>query len=327
MPTRPSLAQALWILSPGVAALRSETLAPPNPGEVRIRTLYSGISRGTESLVFHGRVPESQYHGMRAPFQQGDFPGPVKYGYLSVGVIEEGPPERMGETVFCLYPHQDHYCVPAEAALPLPPGVPAARAVLAGNLETALNALWDAAPIAGDRILVIGGGVVGLLVGWLCARIPGTTVTLVDPNPRRATLAATLGLEFAGPGPVGPPADCVIHASGRPEGLRLALESAAVDGTVCELSWYGDESVALPLGEAFHSRRLVLRSSQVGRVSPLRRGNWDTRRRLALTLRLLADPRLDGLITGESPFADAPETLAALAASPGDALCHRFRYP
>jgi 2-desacetyl-2-hydroxyethyl bacteriochlorophyllide A dehydrogenase len=320
-------ARAFWTVAPGQGELRAETLAPPGPGEVLVRTLTSGISRGTEALVFQGRIPASQHAIMRCPFQSGDLPFPVKYGYASVGVVEAGLAELVGQRVFALYPHQDRYVLPAEAVLPVPDAVPTPRAVLAANMETALNGLWDAAPRLGDRISVIGAGVVGALAAALAARLPGTEVELIDIDPGRATLAEKLGVRFALPEAASPERDLVIHASGNPDGLARALGLAGFEATVLELSWYGDKPVPLPLGEAFHSRRLVLRSSQVGAVAPAQRPRWTYRRRLALALSLLEDPVFDALLTGETPFDDLPRTLARLAAAPGGTLCHRILYP
>ncbi len=319
-------ARQFWIPTPGRGEVRRAPLPPCAPGDVLVRTLYSGISRGTEALVFRGAVPPSQYAAMRAPFQEGEFPGPVKYGYSSVGTVEEGPDPLRGRTVFCLFPHQDRYRVPAAAVHPVPAGVPAGRAVLAANMETAVNIVWDARPTAGDEILVIGGGVVGLLAAALCRDVPGARVTVVDPNRSRAATADALGLRHRPETPASVAADLVIHASGRAEGLRSALGAAGVEATIVDASWYGSSEVALPLGEAFHARRLTIRSSQVGRVPPGRAPRWTTARRLALALDLLADDRLDVLLTGESPFDDLPAVLAELAAEPGDALCHRIRY-
>jgi len=294
---------------------------------VLVRTLYSGISRGTESLVFQGRVPEAERHRMRAPFQSGDFPAPVKYGYASVGVVEAGAAELAGKQVFCLHPHQTRYVVPAAAVHPLPPGLPPARAVLAANVETAINGAWDAAIRAGDRVRVIGAGVVGCVVAWLAARTPGCDVELVDLQPARATIAAALGVPFATPEAASGEADVVIHASGAPEGLALALRLAAFEATVLEMSWYGDRMVPLPLGAAFHSRRLTLRSSQVGAVATAQRARWDYARRMGLALRLLAAaPELDALLSGEDGFEALPELMPRLAAAPGATLCHRIRY-
>jgi len=313
-------ARAFWVVGRGQGELRQEALPEAGPGQVRVRALFSGISRGTESLVFHGRVPHSQYGAMRGPHQAGDFPWPVKYGYMMVGALPDDTP------VFCLHPHQDHMIVGVDDVCPLPVGLPPARAVLAANMETALNAVWDAAPGPGDRVSVVGGGVVGCLVARLLGRFPGVSVELVDVNPDRAATAAALGVGFASPASAQPDRDLVIHASATSAGLATALSLAGVEATVLELSWYGDKAVSVPLGEAFHARRLVLKSSQVGRVPPHRRARWTYRRRLTAALDLLLDPVLDVLIDGESPFERLPDTMARLAAAPG-ALCHRIRYP
>lgn len=320
-------AHAFWVTAPGRGAIRSETLPEPGHDAVRVRALYSAVSRGSESLVFAGRVPESEYARMRAPFQAGDFPAPVKYGYASVGVVEAGKPELVGRTVFCLHPHQDRYVVPADAVVPLPNGVPAGRAVLAANMETAVNALWDGAPRVGDRIAVVGGGTVGLLCAALAARMPGTRVDLVDPDPAKRAVAGNLGAHGVAPDTAPGDADLVVHASGRAEGLRTAIARAGFESTVLELSWYGTGDVPVPLGGAFHSRRLTLVSSQVGSVSPARRPRWPHARRLALAVALLDDPAYDALITGESAFAELPAAMAALRETPGGTICHRVRYP
>ncbi len=318
-------ARAFWLSSPGQGEIRDVVLPDPAEGEVVVRSLYSGVSRGTETLVFRGGVPENQHAVMRAPFQEGDFPAPVKYGYLNVGLVEEGPDDLVGRTVFCLYPHQTRYVVPATAVTPVPDTVPAARAVLAGTVETAVNALWDARPLVGDRIAVVGGGMVGCSVAALLARFPGVRVQLVDADPARAKVAEALGGGFAPPADALGGLDLVVHASATEQGLARSLELLSPEGTVLELSWYGDRKVSLPLGEAFHSRRLVIRSSQVGTVSPAR-ANRSYADRLALALELLADPALDALVTGESAFEELPEVMPRLASGEVPALCHRVRY-
>ncbi|WP_086793676.1 zinc-dependent alcohol dehydrogenase [Streptomyces thermovulgaris] len=319
-------ARAFWLSSPGHGEIRRVDLPEPAEGDVVVRALYSGVSRGTETLVFWGQVPASQHTVMRAPFQEGDFPGPVKYGYLNVGVVEEGPEDLVGRTVFCLYPHQSRYVVPAGAVTRVPDNVPAERAVLAGTVETAVNALWDAAPLIGDRIAVVGGGMVGCSVAALLAGFPGVRVQLVDADPARAGIADALGVGFALPEDALGECDLVVHASATEQGLARALELLAPEGTVVELSWYGDRRVALPLGEAFHSRRLTVRSSQVGTLSPSRRAGRGHADRMALALELLADPALDALITGESAFEELPEVMPRLASGEIPALCHRIRY-
>jgi NADPH:quinone reductase-like Zn-dependent oxidoreductase len=320
-------ARAFWIAEAGRGEIRSEPLPMPSAGEVVVRALYSGISRGTEALVFQGRVPPSEFARMRAPFQAGEFPAPVKYGYASVGEIERGPRALEGRQAFVLYPHQTRYVVPEAAVHVLPASVPPARAVLAANLETAINGVWDAAIKPGDRVIVIGGGTVGCLVAWLAGRMPGCVVQLVDVNPRRADVARALGVGFSGPMVAGADADVVIHASGSADGLALAMLVAGFEATIVEMSWYGDQNVPVALGGGFHARRLTLKSSQVGHVAASQRARWDTRRRMALALDLLAHAELDALITGESAFDALPSTMASLSASPGDTICHRVCYP
>src|SRR5262245_30967062 len=274
-----------------------------------VRTLRSGVSRGTETLVFRGGVPPSQYVAMRAPFQEGDFPGPVKYGYLNVGAVEQGPPELRGRTVFCLYPHQTAYVVPAGAVTVVPDDMPPERAVLAGTVETAVNALWDAAPLVGDRITVVGAGMVGCCVARLVGGIPGTQVTLVDVDETRADTATALGVNFASPQDAAEGQDLVVHASATSAGLQLSLDLLAADGTVLDLSWYGDLPVQLSLGGTFHSGRLSIRASQVGVVAAARRGRRTTAERRALALDLLRDQAFDALLTGASRFDELPEVM------------------
>ena len=324
--SEPITARQFWVRSPGHGEIVQADLPPGPSAQVLVRALYSGISRGTESLVFRGEVPPSQYQAMRAPFQEGEFPGPVKYGYANVGEVCQGPAKLMGQTVFCLFPHQDHYRVPVAAVTPVPSGLPPARAVLAANMETAVNVVWDALPAAGDTVVVVGAGVVGLLCAWLCGHTPGARVIVVDINPARAAVAEALGLTFSSAVPHDINADLVVHASGHPDGLTAALAAAGVEAMVVEASWYGTRSVTLPLGEGFHSRRVTLRSSQVGRLNPARAPRWTHARRLALALDLLRDDRLDLLITGESRFEELPTVMARLSREPGDTLCHRIRY-
>ncbi len=317
---------AFWVAEPGRGEIRPAGLREPDADEVLVRTTRSAVSRGTETLVFRGGVPVDQYAAMRAPFQEGDLPGPVKYGYLNVGVVERGPAELLGRTVFCLHPHQTAYVVPAAAVTVVPDGVPPERAVLAGTVETAVNALWDAAPLLGDRVAVVGAGMVGCCVARLLAGIPGIRVTLVDTDPSRASTAAALDVGFAAPGDAPGGCDLVVHASATAAGLQLSLDLLAQEGEVIDLSWYGDARVELSLGGAFHSGRLAIRSSQVGAVAPARRARRSPADRLALALDLLADPAFDSLLTGSSSFRELPEVMAGLADGTLPALCHTITY-
>lgn len=320
-------ARAFWLTAPGCGEIRTEPLSEPEPDQLQVRTLYSAISRGTESRVFRGEVPPSQYRAMRAPFQQGQFPAPVKYGYCNVGVVEVGADTWLGQIVFCLYPHQDRYVAPVAAVTRVPAAIPPGRAVLAANLETALNVLWDAAPRLGDRITVIGAGTVGCLIARLAGRLPGCRLQLLDVDAGKAAVAERLGVRFALPEQAETEQDVVIHASGAPAGLALALGLAGFEATVIEASWFGTQPVNLPLGEDFHARRLCVRSSQVGAIASAQRGRWDHRRRMAMVMDLLDDPALDALIGGESPFDDLPQVMAELSRQPRGILCHRIVYP
>jgi hypothetical protein len=320
-------ADALWYVGRNRAEIRAETCAVAGPGEVELHALCGAISRGTERLVFAGRVPQSEYARMRAPFMAGAFPFPVKYGYATVGRIAAGPDHLVGRTAFALHPHQTVFNLPADRVALLPADVPPSRAVLAANMETALNALWDAAPGPADRIAIVGAGVVGSLCAWLAGRLPGAQVTLVDIEPRRGEIAAALGVGFALPAAAPGECDLVIHASATPAGLATALRLAGDEALLVELSWYGAGDVAVPLGEAFHSRRLRLISSQVGQVAPSHRPRWSHRRRMDAAIRLLADPVLDCLIAPAVDFHDLPALLPDILNAPGGVLCQLIRYP
>lgn len=320
-------ASALWYCGPGQVEIRREAIAALKGDEVRVRTLYSAISRGTEALVFGGKVPRSEFERMRAPFMAGDFPFPVKYGYATVGRVESGAERLRGKTVFALHPHQSVFNIAASAIVELPKALPPQRAVLAANMETALNAVWDAAPGPSDRIAIVGAGVVGSLVAYLCEHLPGADVTLVDINPHRAELAKALGVGFAGPADAKGDCDLVVHASGSPDGLCTAIELAGEEATVLEMSWYGDTAVTAMLGGHFHSRRLRLVSSQVGRVAPSHRPRWTHGRRLAAAVALLQDPRLDALLAPVISFEDLAKRLPEILDTGSGILCQPIAYP
>lgn len=348
---RIEVARALWYVKPGVVELRNVPLGQLEPGKVVVRSQFSGVSRGTERLVMNGLVPPAEHDRMRAPLQEGAFPFPVKYGYCAVGTVEAGPPELKGRSVFCLHPHQTLFHAPAGMAVPLPDGLDPRRATLAANMETALNALWDSGAGPADRIVVVGAGIVGLLVAFLAARLPGADVTVLDPVESRRSLVEAFGASFSSPlagkvprhaaaghqgrGRGGAPldvdrgvekADVVFHTSASEAGLASAIEAAGMEGTVVEMSWYGDKKIAVPLGGPFHSQRLKLISSQVGQVSAGRRPRWDYRRRMDAALRLLLDDRLDALLTTEIAFDEAPIKLPALLAPDAPGLAPVIRY-
>jgi threonine dehydrogenase-like Zn-dependent dehydrogenase len=325
---RIQVARGLWYVRPGIVEMRQAPLPALEPGKVQVRALYSGVSRGTERLILNGLVPANEHARMRAPMQEGEFPFPVKYGYCAVGIVEAGPKEMVGREVFCLHPHQDVFQVPLPMAVPLPAGLPARRATLAANMETALNAVWDSGAGPADRIVVVGAGIVGLLVAFVAAGLPGAQVTVIDPVAARADLVRAIGATFSASATEeeNARADVVFHTSATEAGLATAIAAAGLEGTIVELSWYGDKRVAVPLGGAFHSQRLRLLSSQVGQVSPGRRPRWNYRRRMEAALRLLADDRLDPLLSSEIAFADAPTKLPGLLAPDAPGLAPVIRY-
>lgn len=319
-------ARALWYVAQGRAELRAEALPSPGAGEARVRMDYSALSRGTERLVLEGRAPPEEYAAMRAPMQAGDFPFPVKYGYCAVGHVEAGPETLVGRCVFALHPHQDVFIAPVDRLTVCPPDVPLPRATLAANMETALNAVWDSGAAPGDRIAVVGGGAVGLLIAYLVARLPGAEVTLVDPDSRRADTAAALDVVWRATADDLTGCDIVFHTSARAEGLATSLAVCGREGCVVEASWYGAGAVAAPLGGAFHARRLRLIATQVGAVAPGRRARWSHGRRLEKALMLLADRRLDALLTERVPFSAAAEAIPRLLAPNAPGVVTLFVY-
>ena len=312
--------RALWTVSRGKIAIRTENIGPKPEGGVLVRSLFSGLSRGTERLVFEGRVPESEWQNMRAPMQAGDFPFPVKYGYAAVGRVEDETSRLNGKIVLALHPHQECFFAAETALVTVPGTIPSRRATLAPNMETALNGVWDSGVGPGDRIVIIGAGIVGCLIAAICAGLPGAEVTLVDVRSSRSALASELGVKFVTPDLAPQDADLVFHTSAAPEGLATALSCAGFEGRIIEMSWYGAALIPVPLGGAFHSKRLSLISSQVGSVSPSRRGRWSHQRRLAKALALLDDARFDALLTHNVPFSQADTLLPELFDISADVL-------
>jgi threonine dehydrogenase-like Zn-dependent dehydrogenase len=320
------VARAIWYARAGVVELRTATLPPLKPDEARVRTSYSGISRGTERLILSGGVPPAEYGRMRAPLQDGAFPFPVKYGYCATGVIEAGPAELIGQRVFCLHPHQDVFNAAITMLIPLPDALPARRATLAANMETALNALWDSGAGPGDRIVVVGGGIVGLMVASLAASLPGSEVTVADVAMDRQAIIEALGATYAHPATAPANADVVFHTSATAAGLETAINSCGLEATLVELSWYGTTPVSANLGGAFHSRRLKFIASQVGQVAPSRRPRWDYRRRLEKALDLLCKPVFDTLVADHIDFDTTPTELPRVLLNGAATLPPVIRY-
>jgi len=309
--------KALWIIKKQAANLQPASLG----SGVLVRSIYSGISRGTERVVLNGEVPESEFERMRCYGQEGEFSFPVKYGYCMVGEVLEG--DLRGKQVFTLYPHQDYFRISEDRLHLLPEDVPASRAILAANMETALNISWDAELKKGQKVAVIGAGVVGALCAYL-AKDQGAEVVLVDKNPNRASVAAELGIEFSDSEAVAGEFEKIIHTSASEEGLGLALNIAKEEGWIIEASWYGNKTVNLPLGAAFHSRRLRIISSQVGKI-PASRANWSISSRMQRALELLKDSSLDCLVSGETGFEEVADSYSEIIGN-SETLCHRIRY-
>ena len=319
-------ASAIWYVNDVLPEIRSLALKEPGPDEVLVEALASGVSRGTESLVFQGLIPETDYDRMRAPHQEGDFPYPVKYGYSMIGTVLQGPADLMGKRVFCLYPHQTRFVIHRDKLTPIDDAIPTARAVLTANMETALNAVWDGFAAPGDKIAVIGAGVVGCLTAYLASRIPGTSVSLIDLNPGRRTIAQSLDIKFCTPDQIGSDFDLIFHASASQSGLQMAIDKAGFEARIIEMSWYGTRPISIGLGAAFHSKRLQIIGSQVGTIPPSRRSRWSFDRRLSTALSLLKDPRLDSLLDEACHFEQASERLSKWLAPGGQGLCHRIIY-
>jgi NADPH:quinone reductase-like Zn-dependent oxidoreductase len=317
-------ALALWHESADCSVLRTEDVSR-SAGDVLVRTLFTGLSRGTERLVASGGVPDSEHDRMRAPHQAGRFPFPVKYGYQAVGVVEDGPDTLIGRHVFSLYPHQTRFAVPLSDVTPLPDGLPPRRAALAANMETALNAVWDSGLSPGDRVAIVGAGALGLLTAAIVSRIPGVDLTLIDVLERRRAVAAAWNIKFTTPDAAPGDCDVAFHSSATAAGLRTAIGTLGFEGALIELSWHGVGETPVPLGGAFHSRRLRIIGSQVGVLPPHRRARWTHARRIAKALEMLDDPRIDALIEEEVPFADLPTRFHAALRS--DAVAVVVRYP
>jgi hypothetical protein len=320
-------AEALVYAAPGTARIERVALPPMAPDMVEVRATFSALSRGTERLVFEGRVPESEYARMRAPWQAGAFPFPVRYGYAAVGTVEDGPDGLIGRSVFALHPHQTRFRLPADAVAVVPDGVPPHRAVLAANMETALNAIWDASPRPGARVLVVGAGLLGCLVTALLSDRPDLSVHVTDIRSEAGIAARDFGVRFSAPGEVAAGGyDLAFHASASAAGLQTAIDALGFEGRVIELSWFGDRPVPLVLGGAFHANRLSIVSSQVGHVARARRAALGHRDRLARALAALADPRLDRLVTAEVAFADLPAAMPDLLAPGAFGIATRVLY-
>lgn len=318
------MGRELWFEAPRAARLRDAAPLVAGPGEIVARAIASGISRGTELLLYRGEGP--------TPFDpsMGAATYPCRYGYAWVGEVTsagDGAGLGIGQRIFALAPHGDEHRADARSVRAIPDGIPATRATLAANLETGVNAAWDARVGLGDRALVVGGGVVGLACALAAAR-SGADVTVVEPAGHRRDAALAIGAAraVATDGELDGRFDVVFEVTGRPESLTSAIERAADEARVVIASFYGARIAPVPLGDAFHRRRLSLVSSQVSRIPPERAARWDHARRFELVLALLQDARLDAMIDPPRPFERAAEVYAELDARPAEGLHATFAY-
>lgn len=299
--------RALWFQRPRHAALRDEALPRRPEGCSLVRSHFSAVSPGTERLVFAGDVPEALRGEMRVPYMAGDFGFPLKYGYSLVGRVEaSGDAALLGRLVHLMHPHQECAIARDEDLFAIPEGVPAARATLAANLETAVNAIWDSGVAIGSRCLVVGFGVLGSLIARLLAAMAGTIVVVCDKDAAQRALAAELGFTACAPDEAAGPFDVAFHVSASAEGLQLCIDATGFEATIVEASWYGTRAVELRLGGSFHNQRKRIVSSQVSSIAPPMRARWSYRRRKALVFDLLRDPAFDRHITEHVAFADLP---------------------
>lgn len=308
MTRAPVEARAYWVVEPGRGELRSVVLPErPPPGTSRVRTEYGSVSPGTERLVGLGLVPAALAGRMACRGMEGTFALPVKYGYCVVGTVVAGA--ATGRRVFAMHPHQDLADIADADLVELPVALPAARAVLVPNLETALNGVWDAELREGERAVVVGAGVVGLLTAYCLAALHGVEPVVVEATPERRRTARTLPFvhRVLAPDEVEAGTFAVaFHASGTPGGLQTALDAVGFEGRVVDLTWYGTQRVELDLGTTFHCQRKRILASQVAVVAPAMRATHGPRERLAEVLRLLGDPHLDALLGAPRTFADLP---------------------
>lgn len=329
----PGQTRAVWTTGPRSLELRAEHLSPPGPHEVLVRTLVSGISQGSEMLVYRGEAPRDL--PLDLPTLAGSFAFPIKYGYALVGRVEAAGSAAtgfaLGDHVFVHHPHQEAFTVVETMPIRLPRGLDPVLGVFTANLETAVNALLDSTIHLGESVVVFGLGVVGMLIAQLLKRSGAGLVVAVDPLPARRALATVAGIDTVLSNDIdisaqvhdltqGRGADLAIEASGHGAALQAAIDCVADEGTVLAVSWYGMKPVTLALGGHFHRGRVQVQSSQVGRVNPELAPRWDRARRTALVQHLLPSLHLAELITHRIPFERAADAFRLLDEHADEAL-------
>ncbi|WP_298982402.1 zinc-dependent alcohol dehydrogenase [Caldilinea sp.] len=319
--------------APGKVVVRAEPIPQPQPGELLVQTLVSAISAGTELLFLRGEVPANMEVDSAIPALNGAVRYPLRYGYACVGrVIEAGEEQDrgwLGCTVFAFHPHASHFVASTAQILPVPDDLTPHRAALLPNMETAVNLVMDGQPGIGERVAVIGLGVVGLLTIALLARFPLERLLAVDPLPQRRGLATALGAHAA----LAPEEltersgyDLVYEVSGSPIALNTALALTGFAGRIVIGSWYGVKQAPLDLGGAFHRSRIRLLASQVSTIDPRWSGRWNKKRRIDLAWAMLRAVEIERLITHRLPVEEAPTAYRLLEQEPERTLQVLFEY-
>ena len=321
---------------------REEEVGIPQANEILVETLYTGISHGTEMLVYRGEVAPGLELDPSLKTFKGCFGFPIKYGYSNVGrIIELGSRVsglRKGDIVFAHNPHETIYTISENQAMKLPEAVLPSWGIFIASVETAINCVWDANIHLGESVVIFGQGIIGLLITQLM-RISGAgRIFTVDKLEKRRNISQKLGADFAfDPNKANLPsviteltdgigADVIIEASGSPDALDSALKLAAFQGTVVVVSWYGTKPVTLNLGEDFHRERVKIKSSQVSFVDPSLTPRWNIGRRMALALKILPQLNLKELISHIYPFEEAPSAYDKIDKNPEEVLQVILRY-
>lgn len=322
--------KSLWFKNQFHAVMETEMLPvlPPNKkkNSCLIKTLFTAISPGTEYLVYSGGVPKKLYVEMRCPYMGGDFSFPIKYGYSLVGQVLDGPTSLKGKLIHTLHPHQDYARISAEDVYVIPDGISPQRATLASNMETALNAIWDSGVNIGDKVLIVGFGIIGSLIARILSFIPQVEVDVLDVQPAKITLIEQLGFSIYKEEKE-KKYDLAFHTSGSGPGLQTSINNVGLEGKIIETSWYGDKEVNLCLGETFHSQRKLIISSQVSHLPACKSARWDYKRRKEVVFQLLLHPEFDAHITHTIAFHNLPKLFQSLKKNRCQELSYLVYYP
>lgn len=301
-------AESFWIRKKNNSFIKKHSISIPQNNEVLVKTIYSGISYGTEKIVYSGNVPKSQRSLMRCPYQEGEFGSNVKYGYMNVGKVMNGPSKLVNRYVYTLYPHQTQYVLPLEELTFIPKLIPIKRCLLTANMETAINAMWDTLPTCGDKILIIGAGIVGFLMAYILMTIIGIEILLIDTDKEKSKIAKIFGIKFSCSIPKSYNANIIYECSGNPSVIDILSSHVNDETVICIMSWYGNSVSNINFGNEFFSKRTKILFSQVAKVSHNRDKYWNNKKRKDLAISLLNDDKLDNLIEKDMiSFHDLPE--------------------